>query len=66
MIIIDDYRKFCMKCGWLDPDYGCMSPPYEEVYQCPMYMFYHPEEVKKFEEAMEKWAESENNKDGKV
>lgn len=60
MIIIDDYRKFCMKCGWLDPDYGCTVDMREVVYQCPMYMFYHPEEVKEFDEAMEKWAESED------
>ena len=60
---MDDYKKFCMKCSWNDLDYGCSCPAYEEIYQCPMYMYYHPEEVKKFEEAMEKWikqkAESE-------
>lgn len=60
---MDDYRKFCMKCGWHDPDYGCTSFIQEAVYQCPMYMYYHPEEVKKFNAAMEEWikqkAESE-------
>lgn len=49
----DDYKRFCVKCGWLDSDYGCISPPGEEVYQCPMYMFYHPEEVEEFN----KWVE---------
>ena len=52
---MDDYKKFCMKCGWNDPDMGCQSPSGEDVYQCPMYMFYHPEEVKQFEEDMERW-----------
>lgn len=46
----DDYNKFCMKCSWNDPDLGCTSPPYEDVWQCELYRFYHPEEVKKFEE----------------
>lgn len=49
----DDYKRFCVKCSWLDSDYGCISPPGEEVYQCPMYMYYHPEEVEKFN----KWVE---------
>lgn len=46
---MDDYKKFCLKCGWNDSDYGCTSPPNEEVYQCPLYMYYHPEEVALFE-----------------
>ena len=53
-----DIQRFCLKCGWNDPDYGCTSPPYEEVYQCPMYMHYHPEEVEKFNKAMEEWVRS--------
>lgn len=52
----DDYKRFCMKCGWNDADYGCISPSHEEVFQCPMYMHYHPEEVKQFEKDMEEWA----------
>ena len=45
----DDYRKFCMKCAWNDSDLGCASPRGEEVWQCPMYIHYHPEEVKELE-----------------
>lgn len=52
---MDDYERFCMKCGWNDSDFGCTSPSGEEVYQCQMYMYYHPEEVEKFEQAMEEW-----------
>lgn len=48
----DDYIKFCMRCSWNDSDYGCMSPSGEEVYQCPMYMHYHLEEVAEFEKYM--------------
>lgn len=51
-----DYKRFCLKCGWNDEDYGCTCPKREEVYQCPMYMHYHPEEVKQFEHDMEEWA----------
>lgn len=58
----DDYIKFCMKCGWNDSDYGCISPPYEEVYQCPMYMHYHPDEVAEFNKACEKYFKGEQNK----
>lgn len=58
----DDYEKFCLKCSWLDSDYGCTSPTNEEVYQCPMYMYYHPEEVKQFEEDMKKWCEETRRK----
>lgn len=58
---MDDYRKFCIKCGWNDGDYGCTSPSGEEVYQCPMYMHYHPDEVDEFDKAMEKWAQKEDN-----
>ena len=28
---MDDYDKFCRKCNWNDPDYGCTSPSGEEV-----------------------------------
>lgn len=45
----EDYINFCMKCGWNDLDYGCISPRGEELYQCQMYMHYHPDEVKEFE-----------------
>lgn len=58
---MDDYKKFCMKCGWNDPDFGCMSPPHEEVYQCDMYRYYHPEEVKEFENQMKDWIERRKN-----
>ena len=51
-----DYQRFCRRCGWLDEDYGCMSPSHERIRQCPMYRHYHPEEVKQFDEAMEEWA----------
>lgn len=52
----NDEQRFCSKCGWNDTDYGCTSPPNEEIYQCPMYMHYHPDEVKEFEEAFEEWS----------
>lgn len=52
----EDYKRFCMKCGWNDEDYGCTSPRNEAVFQCPMYMYYHPEEVEQFEKDMEEWA----------
>lgn len=52
----DDYRKFCMKCAWNDSDLGCTSPSGEELWQCPMYIHYHPEEVKEFDKSMEEWA----------
>ena len=48
----NDYRRFCLNCGWNDSDYGCTSPSGEEVWQCPMYIHYHPEEVKKFNDDM--------------
>lgn len=50
-----DYKKYCLRCSWNDSHYGCTCPPYEEVYQCKMYAYYHPEEVAKFEESMEKF-----------
>ncbi len=53
-----DYERFCLKCGWLDDDYGCTCPSGEEVYQCLMYMHYHPEEVEEFNKQMEEWAKS--------
>lgn len=55
MNLDDDYIKFCIKCGWNDSDYGCISPPGEEVFQCPMYMHYHPDAVAQFEKDMEVW-----------
>lgn len=45
----DDYIKYCIKCGW-NTEFGCISPEGEEVYQCTLYIHYHPEEVKKFNE----------------
>lgn len=45
---MDDYRRFCLKCGWNDSDYGCIAPSGEELWQCPMYIYYHPKEVEKF------------------
>ena len=51
--MIDDYKKFCIKCGW-NTEFGCIVPDNEEVYQCAMYMHYYPEEVKKFNEDMKK------------
>lgn len=51
----DDYRRFCLKCSWNDVDMGCTSPRGEEIWQCPMYIHYHPEEVKEFEKSMEEW-----------
>ena len=50
----DDYNKFCRTCGWNDSDLGCTSPSGEDIWQCPMYIHYHPEEVKKFNEDMDK------------
>lgn len=62
----DDYKKFCMNCSWNDSDFGCTSPFAERVYQCDMYMHYHPEEVKEFERCMEEWVRSmERKKEGK-
>lgn len=52
---MDDEKRFCSKCNWNDCDYGCTCPSNEEVYQCPMYMHYHPNEVEEFNKAMEKW-----------
>jgi hypothetical protein len=51
-----DEKRFCAKCSWNDCDYGCTCPPNEEVYQCSMYMHYHPDEVDEFNKAMEEWA----------
>lgn len=60
-----DEKRFCAKCSWNDCDYGCTCPPNEEVYQCSMYMFYHPKEVELFNKSFEEWAkqkaESEDN-----
>lgn len=51
--------KFCSRCGWNDEDYGCICPSGEEVYQCEMYRYYHPDKVKQFEEDMRRWSEQE-------
>lgn len=59
---MDDYTRFCTKCGWNDPDYACTVNPYERIYQCDMYRYHHPEEVKEFEKACEEWASLERNK----
>lgn len=53
-----DFKRFCLKCGWYDDDYGCTSPSGEEVYQCNMYRYYHPDEVKRFEDDMKSWKEN--------
>lgn len=50
---MDDYREFCMRCSWNDPDYGCISPQGEELWQCKMYQYYHPEEVERFEKSLD-------------
>lgn len=57
-----DYKKFCLKCSWLDSDYGCTCPIDESVYLCPLYMYYHPEEVEKFNKEMEDWVNWITNK----
>lgn len=50
-----DYKRFCLKCGWNDEDYGCICPSGEEVWQCPMYIHYHPDKVEEFNRQMEEW-----------
>lgn len=50
-----DYKRFCLRCGWNDSDYGCISPSGEEVWQCPMYQHYHPEEVVQFNREMDEY-----------
>lgn len=60
-----DAKNFCNNCGWNDCDYGCTCPMGEEVYQCKMYMHYHPDEVKKFENEMEEWMEEISQGDKK-
>lgn len=50
-INMTDEKRFCSKCNWNDCDYGCTCPPNEEVYQCEMYMYYHPDEVNEFNKA---------------
>lgn len=51
----NDYKRFCLKCNWTDPDLGCGVDPNERVFQCPMYMHYHPDEVKEWEEGYKEW-----------
>lgn len=55
---MDDYKRFCMKCHWNDCDYGCTCPDNEEIYQCPMYMYYHPDELADFEKSINEWCRS--------
>lgn len=57
---MDDEKRFCSKCNWNDCDFGCTCPPNEEVYQCEMYMYYHPEEVAEFNKSMKEWSEKKN------
>lgn len=52
----EDYMKYCLHCGWNDCDFGCTCPQNEEVYQCPLYMHYHPDEVAEFEKYFIEWA----------
>lgn len=62
----EDYKRFCLKCGWNDPDYGCTSELDEAVWQCPMYRHYHPEEVKRFDgyvEELEKFMKDQEIND---
>lgn len=54
---MNDYKKFCMNCYFNDGDYGCVCPSGEEVFQCKMYMNYHPEEVEKFNKEMKDWVD---------
>lgn len=49
----DDYKRFCLKCGWNDEDNGCVCPDNEELWQCPMYIHYHPDEVEMFNKSLE-------------
>ena len=60
----DDYDKFCRRCSWNDADYGCICPHGEEVYQCELYMFYHPEEVEQFNKDMDEWLKQKGEQDG--
>ena len=52
---MSDYTRFCINCSWNDSDFGCVCPSNEEIYQCSMYMHYHPEEVEAFNKACEDW-----------
>ena len=54
-MIDNDYIKFCSRCGWNDSDYGCTSPVGTEVYQCPMYIHYHPDKVAEFNKACDEY-----------
>ena len=45
VINLNDEKRFCSKSAWNECDYGCICPPNEEVYQCSMYMHYHPDEM---------------------
>lgn len=43
--LMNNEKNFCSDCGWNDCDYGCLCPQGEEVYQCKLYMYNHPDEV---------------------
>ena len=49
----DEYYKYCINCGWNDPDFACTVRQDEVVYQCELYRDKHPEEVEEFE----KWVD---------
>lgn len=55
------YKNFCLECGWNDSFYGCTSHLGEEVYQCPLYMHYHPDEVEQFNVEMEEWCKQKES-----
>lgn len=57
-----DEKRFCSKCGWNDCDYGCTCPSYEEIYQCDMYRYYHPDEVEQFDKDMMEWAKEQEQR----
>ena len=61
---MSDEKRFCSKCSWNDCDYGCTCPPNEEVYQCSMYMYYHPDEVNEFNKSFEEWAKQKAESKG--
>lgn len=52
---MNDEKRFCINCSWNDCDYGCTCPRDEKVYQCIMYMYYHPNEVNEFNKSIEEW-----------
>ena len=62
---MNDEKRFCRMCNWNDCDYGCTCPPNEEVYQCAMYMYYHPEEVDEFNKAAKEFAKQKAESEDK-